>query len=547
MFSRRAFLALTTALAGLALASTFAFAHRGGGHGGHGGGFAHFGHGGFNHGGFGHGGFGHFGHGGFGREAEHRAEERHAAEHRGDGRFGRLAAFPAGREALHEPVRPQGVGPGGIGRFRPNLGGPLRLARNGLPRRPFPGEPGFTGVPPHGETRFIPNEMIVHVRSPEQQQLLASSTRRLGVTVIGSQNLAFLGGMLFRLRIDDGRQLNDVIRAFEAERIGVAQPNYVFSLADDAARAGTRPQPVPAAGDSRDASDNQYVVGKLHLLDAHRLALGNDVLVAVIDSRIDVAHPDLRGSIPDADRIDLIRRRDQPDEHGTGIAGAIVAHDKLMGVAPHARILAIRAFGTNAQGSRQATTEDIVTGINRAVEKGARIINMSFAGPYDPALQVALKKAHDKDVILIAAAGNMGPDSPPLYPAADENVVAVTAVDDHDRLLPEAVRGPHIALAAPGVDVLEIAPHASYNFTSGTSIAAAHVSGVVALMLERAPEIDGATVEAILFSTAKHLGPPGRDRQFGYGLVDPYRALDKLTARTSAPGMAAVTAGRAAE
>ena len=88
---------------------------------------------------------------------------------------------------------------------------------------------------------------------------------------------------------------------------------------------------------------------------------------------------------------------------------------------------------------------------------------MSFAGPYDPLLSRALKKAHDKGIVLIAAAGNAGPQSPPLYPAADENVIAVTAVDENDKLLPQANQGPHVALAAPGVNVLEPAPGGAYG------------------------------------------------------------------------------------
>jgi subtilisin family serine protease len=159
---------------------------------------------------------------------------------------------------------------------------------------------------------------------------------------------------------------------------------------------------------------------------------------------------------------------------------------------------------------------------------------MSFAGPYDPMLQLALKKAHDKGIVLIAAAGNAGARSPPLYPAADENVIAVTAVDANDRLLPQANRGSHIALAAPGVSVLEPAANAGYQLTTGTSVAAAHVSGVAALIIERKPDIDIAALEKILFSTAKDLGPKGRDSQFGFGLVDPYRAIDALAEKVAA-------------
>ena len=117
---------------------------------------------------------------------------------------------------------------------------------------------------------------------------------------------------------------------------------------------------------------------------------------------------------------------------------------------------------------------------------------MSFAGPYDPMIQLAMRNAAAKGVILIAASGNMGAKSPPLYPAADPHVIAVTATDESDTLFAQAVRGPHLAVAAPGVDVMVPAPDDTYQLTTGTSVAAAHVSGVAALLLERHPTVDAA-------------------------------------------------------
>ena len=450
---------------------------------------------------------------------------------------GQGRALPHGLE--HGPAGPAGSrqgralphglehGPAGLGRTSPRnpvpAGPPAinAIARNGLPHRPFPGEAGFTGVPPRGETRFVSNEMVVHVGAEVSPQALEAAARRLGLTPIGSQNLALSGGRLVHFRVANG-QVADAVRMLEAEKIGIAQPNYVFQLQQDAHAAAPPPKGDPA----------QYVIDKLHLHDAHGIAAGANVTVAVIDSLVDAAHPDLAGSI--AGQFDAVAATDKPDEHGTGMTGAIAAHRRLLGVAPRARILAIHAFSPDAQHPQQATTQNIVAGIDWAIAKGARIINMSFAGPYDPLLQLALKKARDKGVVLIAAAGNMGPQSPPLYPAADENVIAVTAVDESDKLMPQANQGAHVALAAPGVNVLEAAPRASYNFTTGTSVAAAHVSGVAALILERNPGIDPATLEEVLFSTARDLGAPGRDPMFGYGLVDPYRALNALEAKAVA-------------
>jgi subtilisin family serine protease len=374
-------------------------------------------------------------------------------------------------------------------------------------------------VPPQGESRFISHEMVVHVGADVPPQTLDAAARRLGMTPITSQDLALSGGRVvhFRVRGD----VSDAIRTLETEKI-IAQPNYVFQLQEDVHLAALAGKGDPA----------QYVIDKLHLRDAHALATGANVTVAVIDSLIDTAHPDLAGSV--IGQYDAVSATDKPDEHGTGMTGAIAAHRRLLGVAPQARILAIHAFTPDAKHPQQATTQSIVAGIDWAIARGAKVINMSFAGPYDPLLQLALKKAHDKGVVLVAAAGNMGPQSPPLYPAADENVIAVTAVDDKDVVLPQANQGPHIALAAPGVNVLEAAPRGSYNYTTGTSVAAAHVSGAVALLLERNPGVASATLEEALFSTARDLGTSGRDSQYGYGLVDPYRALTALEATATA-------------
>jgi subtilisin family serine protease len=252
--------------------------------------------------------------------------------------------------------------------------------------------------------------------------------------------------------------------------------------------------------------------------------------VAVIDSAIDTAHPELDKAI--AENFDAVGRPDKPDNHGTGMAGAIVAHSRLMGVAPGARTLAVHAFSTSAQQSPQATTQAIITGLEWALNKGARVINMSFAGPYDPMLALAMKRASEKGAVLIAAVGNAGPNSPPLYPGADPRVIGVTAVDENDQLYKGANIGAQVALAAPGVEVMVPAPAESYQLTTGTSVAAAHVSGVAALLLEKHPEADAQTILEVLTSSATRLGTK-RDDKLGWGLVDPLAALAELENRAA--------------
>jgi subtilisin family serine protease len=115
-------------------------------------------------------------------------------------------------------------------------------------------------------------------------------------------------------------------------------------------------------------------------------------------------------------------------------------------------------------------------------------------------------------------------------------VIAVTATDPDDKLFVHSSRGRHIAIAAPGVDILAPAPSDTYQIMTGTSVAAAQVSGIVALLLEAKPDLTPQAVRKTLLSSARDLGPKGRDDQFGAGLADAYGAVQALTASAlSAP------------
>jgi subtilisin family serine protease len=266
----------------------------------------------------------------------------------------------------------------------------------------------------------------------------------------------------------------------------------------------------------------QYALTKLRIGEAHTLAKGDTMVVAVIDSGIDLGHPELAGVVVGS--FDALGKPEKPHQHGTAIAGAIAAHSRLLGAAPAAKILAIRAFGASGT-SAEATTMAILKSVEYASVRQARIINMSFAGPADPALSRELAAAKAKGAVLIAATGNFGPKSPPQYPAADPNVIAVSATDADDKMFGASNIGPHVAVAAPGVDILLPSPGNDYRLISGTSFSAAYVSGVAALVLQRAPGLTPDGVRKILEQTAKDLGPVGRDPEFGAGLVDAYQAI----------------------
>ena len=417
---------------------------------------------------------------------------------------------------------PAGAGPSGMGPLRPPSGG-TTVARRGGVTLPSPSDP-----------RFVKDEVLIEVVGQLSQQETNAIAARHRLTRLESFYWPVTNSTMFRWKINDGRPVAMVLTQLGQERVLAAlQPNFIYHGSQGTAAGGTfqpqpqaTPQPTPAVATAaaRPAAGDpaQYALTKLRIGEAHGLANGDKILVAVIDSGVDLGHPEFKGAV--AGSFDALGKTEGPHSHGTAIAGVIAARARLMGAAPAARILAIRAFGTTGV-STEATTMAIVKGIKYATEQKARVINMSFAGPTDPGLGRYLAAAKANGAVLVAAAGNFGPKSPPQYPAADPNVIAVSATDSNDKMFKASNIGPHVAVAAPGVDILLPAPDSDYQLISGTSFSAAYVSGVAALMLERSPQLTPDGVRKILQDTAKDLGPTGRDPEFGAGLVDAYQAI----------------------
>ena len=381
-----------------------------------------------------------------------------------------------------------------------------------------------SGVPPQGEQRFVPDEIVLGFSSSATQQQIDQIALRYGVTQLGSQSFPLIDLTLYRWRINGGRSLVDTIGAVENERlVASAQPNYLFTLQEDGAKTSSSASNDAGSSTSNDAG--QYVLAKLQIEQAHQVATGKNIPIAVIDSEIDAKHPDLAGAI--AKSFDALGGDETPQSHGTAMAGAIAAHGRLSGIALGPHLLAARAFDNSAGGAK-ATSFAIYKSLQWAADNGARVINMSFAGPADPTMHRMLTAAYDKGIVLIAAAGNAGPKSAPLYPAADPDVIAVTATDSNDALFNMANRGSYIAVAAPGVEILALAPDDAYQVTTGTSVAAAHVSGIAAMLLEEKPSLTPAEIRSIIMSTAKPLGASGQQADFGAGLADALPAVTSL-------------------
>jgi hypothetical protein len=371
--------------------------------------------------------------------------------------------------------------------------------------------PGIGGQPAANDRDYLPDEVVIQLAANGADQTARSLVQRFRLAQIDSFDIPGANTRLSRWQIlGRGRTAPQVVRAIQADRSTVSVSlNYIMRL-----YGGPGTEIAPPL--------EQYALAKMQLPQAHVLAQGGDVLVAIVDGGVDASHPELRGVV--ADTFDAVRAGDKAHPHGTAVAGAIAAHARLKGSAPAARILAAQAFD-RGQDRTEGNGFTVARAIYWATDRGARVINMSFAGMRDPSIEQSLRYARHKGVILVAAAGNKGPLSAPLFPAADPDVIAVTATDQNDKVFQAANRGKHIAVAAPGVELFLPGLNGTYQEISGTSFAAAEVSGAIALLIERKRDLTHDDARRILMSTARDLGPPGYDPHFGAGLVDAYRAV----------------------
>ena len=345
---------------------------------------------------------------------------------------------------------------------------------------------------------FVADEVLATVDGDAQsvQEIAAA----FGLEIRAQRLSTLLGVTIARLGIPDGRPVGLVLAQLAGDqRVLQREANHVLVLQQAAAVVN-------------------YAFQRI-VLDADT-ASGEGVRVAVIDTAVDENHPALKGVIAatfDALPETPVEERD----HGTSIDGLIAGTGPFPGMAPGAVIYHARAF----EGGR-STMDVLLAALDWAAEQDVRIINMSFVGPRNGLLEIACTAARTRGMILVAAAGNNGPKAPYGYPAAYEGVIAVTATDEKDRLMPQANRGPYVFISAPGVDM--IAPVRGGNdLVTGTSFAAAVVTGAVANLLHAAPDRTVDWVEAALSETASDLGDRGRDNDFGFGLMNAKAASDR--------------------
>ena len=241
--------------------------------------------------------------------------------------------------------------------------------------------------------------------------------------------------------------------------------------------------------------------------------------IGVIDTEIDIGHPAFKGRHIHRDSFVPDGKPAAPDWHGTGVLAILAGNPTggTPGLVPDAEFFVATVFYTEEDGAMAADTASLHRALGWMKDNHVRLVNMSFSGPPDDLVREAIETLSSSGTVLVAAAGNEGPVAEPAFPAAYPQVIAVTAVTKDLRNYRYANRGPHIDVAAPGVDILSAAPSGRESYHTGTSFAAPHVTGTLAVMPR---ELLTGNKDNLLGSMqVLDLGAPGRDPVYGRGLL----------------------------
>ncbi|WLW56355.1 type VII secretion-associated serine protease mycosin [Streptomyces sp. YU58] len=318
----------------------------------------------------------------------------------------------------------------------------------------------------------------------------------------------------------------------------------------------------PTAAHADTIRAKQWALDAMYTQEAWRTTKGAGVTVAVLDTGVEVDHPDLVGNVlTGKDMIGFgAKEGDRPwARHGTAMAGIIAGHghgvgnaDGVMGIAPEAKILPVRVIledGDPARAKARSTRGNaLAQGIRWAADHGADVINLSLgddsasAHP-EPAEDEAVQYALRKGAVVVASAGNGGEKGDHIsYPAAYPGVIAATAVDKFGTRASFSTRRWYATVSAPGVDVVIADPDHKYYEGWGTSAASAFVSGAVALLKAAHPDLTPAQIKKLLEDTARNAPSGGRDDSRGFGFIDPAAALT-AAARLKPEGLEAASYG----
>jgi subtilisin family serine protease len=328
-----------------------------------------------------------------------------------------------------------------------------------------------------GSTSALYARQSRYVAGSGAQALLAEVARDHRLVPLAEWPIDVLHLHCATLLVPEGVSRDEVLAALRRDpRIELAQPLHQFDTLTAAAPTYDDPY-LPL----------QRGLQQLGVLEAHRCTRGRGTRIAVIDTGIDTAHPDLRGaSATTANFVDRDDGRFQRDTHGTEVAGVIAAQPGnargIVGIAPDARLLALKACWERGDGRAACNSFTLAQALAAAIDRGAQVINLSLGGPPDELLTRMVQAAQARGAVVVGA----------MPPGAVRNGFPVTIAG----VIVAGDGGG--AFAAPARDVLTLTPGGRYDFASGSSIAAAQVTAIVALLLERRPGLDAASLERVL-------------------------------------------------
>ena len=377
---------------------------------------------------------------------------------------------------------------------------------------------GPEGVAPNTRPE---SEQIMVMLAPAPPFVWTRATRELeqsyGLRTIYSWTLASLGEQCVVFEVPRGKTAQEVIPRLASDpRVGSAQPIETYTT---------------QAATNDPYAHLQHGAQALRLDQAHRWATGKGVRVAVVDTGVDLDHPDLRGRIAVARNfVDRGEQTFTTDIHGTAVTGLIAASSGnevgIVGVAPQAEIWALKACWQQPPGAREAVCNSytLAKALDFAIVQKAQVLNFSLAGPKDPLLARLLGTALARGIVVVAADGG---DERHSFPASLAGVLGVLGSDLKGGLPALPGGKPTAALAAPAVDVLTTVPRGSYDFFTGSSMAAAQVSGVAALLLEKDPKLTPDRIAGLIRKTAHPIAGTGNPHTVSQ--VDACAALASVT------------------
>jgi thermitase len=371
-------------------------------------------------------------------------------------------------------------------------------------------EPEQTKPPsrsPFGSGEFVPGEVLVKFKRDAPPASVRATLSAQNARAVGQ--VPALG--VHRLSVPEGRELAVIASLRHHPLVEYAEPNYI----------------IHAVLDPNDPYfPSQWGLDMIDAPEAWDITTGSsDIIIAIVDSGIDLDHPDLSGKIIVG--YDYVNGDWVPDDdygHGTHVAGIAAAQTNnstgVAGVSWGARLMALKALNESGDG----TYANVANAITYAADHGAKIINLSLGGyPGDQTLHNAVIYAHNAGCVVVAATGNE--NGPVMYPAKYAEAFAVAATDSNDVLAWFSNYGPEVDVAAPGVGIYSTYLGGGYAFEDGTSMAAPHVAGLAALIWSEYPGYTNDQVEGRIETTAVDLGETGWDQFYGHGRIDAHAAL----------------------